>query len=226
VKNKLCAIENFRRRLLMCLSGGVVCGIAAGMMLRASLGVDVFTAFVTGLNRIIPLSYGTLYLIVCLLILVFVLIADWHKIGIGTLLNMLLVGYIVDGTQRILYLWFPDLGIAGRIVLLILGILILCFSLSVYFTADLGVPPYDAIALIITGTWHKGQFRVVRVVGDVSCVVAAVILLLISGAGLGEILSVVGIGTIVAACFLGPVIDWFNRKFSEPFLHRTLKRKN
>ncbi len=226
MKNKLHAIENFRRRLLMCLSGGIVCGIAAGMMLRASLGVDVFTAFVTGLNRIVPLSYGTLYLIVCLVILVFVLVADWRKIGIGTLLNMLLVGYIVEGTQNILYRWFPDLSIIGRIVLLILGILILCFSLSVYFTANLGVPPYDAIALIITGTWHKGQFRVVRVVGDVSCVVAAVILLLISGAGLTEILSVVGIGTIVAACFLGPVIDWFNRKFSEPFLHGTLKRQD
>ena len=100
-----------------------------------------------------PISFGTLYVIVSVLFLVFSLIADRHYIGLATFINLFLVGYIVDFSHGLLNRLLPDLGIPGRIVCLLIGIVVMCLASSLYFTADLGVSVYDAIALIITGTW-------------------------------------------------------------------------
>ena len=82
------------------------------------------------------------------------IISDWQPLLICSWW-----GYIVDFSHGLLNRLLPDLGIPGRIVCLLIGIVVMCLASSLYFTADLGVSVYDAIALIISGTWHKGQFR-------------------------------------------------------------------
>ena len=87
-----------------------------------------------------------------------------------------------------------------------------------YFTANMGVSTYDAIALIITETWHKGVFKYVRIMTDFTCVALGVALFLISGQEASGLQAVVGIGTIISAFMMGPMIDWFNRHLFGPML--------
>ncbi|MCD7884510.1 MAG: hypothetical protein LUI87_12515 [Lachnospiraceae bacterium] len=213
-------IENFPRRLLMCIMGVIIAAISVGFFKRATFGVDPFQALMSGLNSVIPLSFGTLYVLANAVLLLFALLADRHYIGLATVINLFLVGYIADYSHQLLLQVLPDLGIPGRILCLVIGIVIMCLASAFYFTADLGVSTYDAVALIITGTWKKGQFRWVRIATDLICVAAGLALYALSGGSLSGIGAVAGVGTIITAFFMGPLIDFFNRTVAQPFLER------
>lgn len=219
VWGKIASVDNFGRRLCMCILGVVICSVSVGFFKRAAFGVDPFQVFAAGMDAVIPIPFGTLYVIINIVLLLFSLFADRHYVGIATFVNLFLTGYIVDFSQKILFKTFPDLQIPGRIVCLLIAIVVMCLASAFYFTADLGVSTYDAVALIITGTWHKGQFRWVRILTDFVCVLLGVGLFVFSGAGSVKILASVGIGTIVTAFFMGPLIDLFNRKIAQPFLY-------
>ena len=212
-------MENRTRRILMSVFGVIICGLSVGMFKRASFGVDPFQSLMSGLDSVIPISFGTLYVIVNVCLLLFSLILDRTKIGIATFINLFLLGYIADFSHQFLLKTFPDAGIGFRAVLLIIAIVIMCLASSLYFTANLGVSTYDAVALIITGTWKIGQFRYVRIICDFVCVAVGVILYILASGSFSGINAIVGVGTIITAFFMGPLIDFFVEKVAKPFLN-------
>lgn len=213
-------IDKLGRRLIMCLCGVIICGLSVGLFKIAAFGVDPFQSFMAGLDALVPIGFGTLYVIANIVLLTFSLITNRHYIGLATFINLFLVGYITEFSYGFLLQTFPDLTIAGRAVFLILGIVIMCFASAFYFTADLGVSTYDAVALILTNTFHIGKFKFVRITTDLICVIAGVALYLLAGGDFKGVLAIAGIGTIITAFFMGPLIDFFNRKVAQPFLNR------
>lgn len=211
--------DHMVKRILMSIFGVLICGVAVGFFKRAMFGVDPFQSLMSGLDSIIPIDFGTLYVIVNVVMLLFSLIFDRHYIGLATFINLFLIGYIAEFSLNTLEKFFPALGIPGRSVCLIIGILIICVASSFYMTADIGVSTYDAVALIISNTWHVGKFKYVRIVTDVICVILGVILYFLSGSPVSGIGAVVGAGTIITAFFMGPLVDFFARKLAKPFLY-------
>jgi uncharacterized membrane protein YczE len=211
--------DHMVKRILMSVFGVLICGVAVGFFKRAMFGVDPFQSLMAGLDHVIPIDFGTLYVIVNVVMLLFSLIFDRHYIGLATFINLLLIGYIADFSLKTLENFFPALGIPGRSVCLIIGILIICVASSFYMTADIGVSTYDAVALIISNTWHIGKFKYVRIITDVVCVIIGVVLYFLSGAPVSGIGAVVGAGTIITAFFMGPLVDFFARKLAKPFLY-------
>ena len=53
---------------------------------------------------------------------------------------------------------------------------------------------------------------------DSVCVIAGIILCLLSGMGLAQIFGAVGIGTVITAFCMGPLIAFFNRTVARPLL--------
>lgn len=208
----------FRKRVLMCVIGVVLSGVAVSFFKSAIFGVDPFQALMSGLDALIPIKYGTLYVIVNAILLIFSLVFDKARIGLGTLINLFLLGYIVQFGVDLLAAAIPGPSLMIRIAYLLIGVLIACIAASMYFTANMGVSTYDAIALIITGTWHKGKFKYVRIMTDFTCVALGVALFLLSGQEASGLLAVVGIGTIISAFMMGPMIDWFNIHLFGPML--------
>ena len=76
----------------MALVGMAVAGIAVGFFKRAFFGVDPFQCLCNGINRVIPIGFGTLYMIINAVLLVIDLFLDRHYIGISTFINLFLVG--------------------------------------------------------------------------------------------------------------------------------------
>ena len=109
-----------------------------------------------------------------------------------------------------------------RIICLIIAIVIICLGSAFYMTADLGVSTYDAIALIIVNTWKIGKFQYVRVITDLVCVITGTILFLLSGEPFFKVLTIVGVGTIITAFFMGPLIEFFNVRVARPFLNKKI----
>ena len=195
-----------RRRLIMAVFGVLVCAVGVALCRMAGFGVDSFQSFCSGVYNVSPLGEGTTYVLINAVLLVFALVTDRHYIGLGTLINLFLFGYVVDFSQQLLIAVFGMPGLAGRVVYLALGFFVCCAACSVYITADLGVSTYDAISLYLARVTPL-SYRVIRIITDVICVVV--------GWVLG---SVPGLCTILCACLMGPMIAWINGWFSEPLL--------
>ena len=200
------------RRILMALFGMAVAGIAVGFFKRAFFGVDPFQCFCNGVNQVIPIGFGTLYMLINAVLLVIDFFLDRHYIGISTFINLFLVGYAAEFSENTLARLFGDLAMPGRILFLAIGIVISCVAAAFYYTADLGVSTYDAIPLHIADRKPRlfGKvlpFRVIRIISDLICVTV--------GFALG---FMPGIGTIVTALFMGPLISFFKKKLSDPLL--------
>lgn len=209
-----------QKRILMSVVGVLCCAVSVGFFKLAAFGVDPFQSFMSGMDQLIPIEFGTLYVIVNACLLLFALIFDRHYIGIATFVNLFLLGYVVQFTYDTLQVIFPDPSMIVRIISFVFGFVALCFSSAIYMTADLGVSTYDAVAIIISGTWKLGKFKYIRICTDVVCVVLGIVLFLVGGGAVAMIPTFVGVGTILTAFFMGPLIDFFNRKFAIPFLNR------
>ena len=206
------------RRILMSLCGVIVCAVSVGIFKIAALGVDPFQSLMSGLDSLIPIPFGTLYVIVNLLLLSFSLIVDRSKIGLATFINLFLLGYITEYTFAFLQTLIAAPSMLTRIVCLIVGIVIICFGSARYMTADLGVSTYDAIAIALSGKWKLAPFKYCRIATDVICVAAGCCLFLLSGGTLSAIPTIAGTGTIITAFFMGPLIELFNVKIARPLL--------
>ena len=209
------------KRILMSILGVFTGAISVGFFKLAAFGVDPFQATMSGIDQLFNLDFGTLYVIVNAILLIFSLVFDRHYLGLATFINLFLVGYVTDFTYGTLLSLFPDASIVVRVISFVFGFVVLCFASSVYMTADLGVSTYDAVALILTNKWHLGKFKYIRIATDVVCVVLGIALFLLGGGALREIPTFAGVGTILTAFFMGPLIDFFNRKFSVPFLEKS-----
>ena len=206
------------KRIAMSLCGVIICAVSVGIFKIAALGVDPFQSFMAGLDALIPIGFGTLYVITNAVLLLFALVFDRHYIGIATFINLFLLGYITQFTYEYLQTVFIDPSLITRIICLIVGVVVICFGSAFYMTADLGVSTYDAIALIICNTWKKGKFQYVRIITDVVCVILGVLLFLMAGGTISQIPTIAGVGTIITAFFMGPLIEFFNVDIARPFL--------
>ena len=211
------------RRIFMSLFGVIICAISVGIFKIAALGVDPFQSLMAGLDKLIPISFGTLYVIVNLMLLTFSLVVDRHNIGIETFINLFLLCYITEFTYSFLQTVFVNPSMIVRLVCLLVAIVIICFGSAFYMTADLGVSTYDAVAIVLSGKWKIAKFKFCRIATDLICVIAGSLIFLIGGGTMGEIPTIVGVGTIITAFFMGPLIELFNDKIARPFLNKAEK---
>lgn len=203
----------------MSLFGVIICAIAVGIFKIAALGVDPFQSFMSGMDQLIPIEFGTLYVIVNACLLLFSLIVDRTRIGLATFINLFLLGYITQYTYEFLQTIIVDPSLPVRFLCLAVGIIVICFGSALYMTADLGVSTYDAVAIVLSYKWKLGKFQYIRIACDCVCVALGTVIFLIGGGTWSQIPTVVGIGTIITAFFMGPLIELFNVKIARPMLN-------
>lgn len=202
--------DNFKKRIVMTASGVILCAIAVGFFKCSEFGVDPFQCFAQGAwSRFFAekASYGTYYIVLSGIMLAVDLLIARSYMGIATLVNMFLTGYIVDFTYTVLNSLCPDAVLLVRIIFLAIAVLLMCFASSLYMTSNLGVSVYDAIPIVIANK-SKFPFRFVRIGCDLICVCIGTLCGLIPG-----------VGTLITALFMGPLIDFFNHSFSERLLN-------
>ena len=214
--------EHFYKKAGMTTGGVLLCGVGVGFLKLAAFGVDPFQSFMAGLNAFIPIPFGTLHIIVSICLLTFMLAFDRHYIGLGTIVNLFLLGYVIDYSTELLQALFPAPVFTVRVLAFFIGIGIMCISSSFYFTADMGVSPYDAVALILANKWHIGTFKYVRICTDLVCISLGCTLYLVSGGSLKSLTAIAGFGTIITAFFMGSLIEFFNQTLAQPFLNGQL----
>ncbi len=206
------------KRIFMSLFGVIICAISVGLFKLAALGVDPFQSFMAGMDALIPISFGTLYTIVNIILLLFSLIFYRKNIGLATFINMFLLGYITQFSYEFFMKVFPEPSLVFRFASLIIAVVVICFGSAFYMTADLGVSTYDAVAITMAEKWHLWKFKYIRICTDLVCVIAGCLIFVIAGHKISEVPTIAGVGTIITAFFMGPLIEFFNVKVARPML--------
>ena len=202
------------KRTGMMILGILFIGLCVSSLRLSGFGVDPFSAMNLGISGFIGWSFGTWQLLMNAVILVIVFSQARHCIGAGTIINMIFVGYIADFVcwlvQDVVQI---EMSLPLRIIALVLAQLMASMGVALYMVADMGIAPYDSVAIIIEKLTHqKIPFHKARVLSDVVVVIVGIAFASASGAG---IWAVAGIGTVINACFNGPLIQFFKTKLEK-----------
>ena len=144
-----------------------------------------------------------------LIILVAVFRFDKYQLGLGTIINMVAVGYLIEFFTWAYHLlpWQPS-GFVSAGVYLVVGTLFFTLGVSLYLKTRMGVAPIDAIAPIAAERLPF-SYTACRMTQDISVTVLAVL------AG-----GPIGVFTVIAAFFTGPLITAWNRFATLPLYRR------
>lgn len=188
--------SNLVRRTFVSLIGLMLCGVGVALFLWSGLGVDPASVFELGVGKVFHISYGTSAAVINVVILIVVFFIDKSYINISSILAIFGIGYTADIVSDLLQnLNFEMTNLIVKLIFVAIGLTIMAFGIATYIRADLGVGAIDLISEIISEK-AKLQYRVVRIVGDVSFVVIG---FLLGGT--------FGIGTLVAAFMTGPTVQ-------------------
>ena len=201
-------------RAAFMLLGILLIGICVTCYRLSEFGVDPFSGMNLGISVFIGWSFGNWQLVANILILVVVFFTVRHLIGPGTVINMVGVGYTADFLcWVVLDVLKVEMTLPLRILALCLGTLFASLGVALYMIADMGLAPYDSVALIIEKlTKGKVPFQFARVASDITVIVIGVAFCLAAG---NNVWLIVGIGTIANALLNGPLIQFFRKRIEK-----------
>lgn len=181
------------RRLAQLIVGLVGYGASLTLLVESALGASSWNVLAEGVSGHTGLTFGWSTNLISVAVLVF-----WIPLrempGLGTVLNVLLVGVSADATAAVL----PTTdGVPHQVGYFVLGLAMLTFFDAVYLGARFGAGPRDGL---MTGA--------VRLTGRPIWLLrtAIEVVVLATGWALG---GTVGFGTLLIAVSMGPLVQLF-----------------
>ncbi|GAB3277793.1 membrane protein YczE [Kineosporia babensis] len=177
-------------RLIQLLIGLFLYGVATALIVQASVGVVSWSVLTQGLENLVPLSFGTLTVLTS-----FVVLLLWFPLrqrpGIGTVLNVLLIGPFADLTFAVV----PEpTTLPAQIAVFALGLLLLALATACYIGPGYGTGPRDGLMVGLHERFGLPIWKA-RTIVEVSVV------------GVGWALGGnLGVGTVVATFAIGPLV--------------------
>jgi uncharacterized membrane protein YczE len=189
-----------RRRVPRLVAGLVVLGLGIAFMVAADLGLAPWSVLDQGISRHTGIPIGTVSIIVGAVVLL-AWIPLRERPGLGTVLNVVLIGVTIDIALLVLH---TPASLAGRIAYLVLGVFLWGPGSGLYIGAALGPGPRDGL---MTGLAARGvgSIRLVRTGLELGALTA--------GFALG---GSVGVGTLAFALTIGPNVHYFLPRLAVP----------
>ncbi len=188
------------RRLLQLYIGLVLYGVSTALFVHANLGADPWDVFHLGVAKQLGISFGTVIILAGAAVLLL-----WIPIrqmpGLGTVSNVIVLGLAADATLAVL----PPLeSMVARSALLAGAIVLNAIATGMYIGAGFGPGPRDGL---MTGLHARTgwSLRGIRTAIELS--------VLLIGWLLG---GKFGVGTVIYALSIGPLIQLCLPWFSQP----------
>ena len=192
--------KNMLRRLLQLYIGLVLYGVSTALFVHANLGADPWDVFHLGVAKQLGISFGTVIILTGAAVLLL-----WIPIrqmpGLGTVSNVIVLGLAADATLAVL----PPLeSLVARSALLVGAIVLNAIATGMYIGAGFGPGPRDGL---MTGLHARTgwSLRGIRTAIELS--------VLLIGWLLG---GKFGVGTVIYALSIGPLIQLCLPWFSQP----------
>ena len=194
------------RRVVQLYAGLVLFGISMAMVVRSELGNIPWDVLHQGVSDSTGISFGTVTILTGVLVLL-LWIPIRERPGLGTVSNVLVIGPVVD-----LSLWLvpdqvdadgPDRW-APRVLLFVAGVVLNALATAMYIGSRFGAGPRDGL---MTGLHRRTGWSIRLVRTTLEVLVVAV------GWALG---GTFGVGTVVFALVIGPLIQLFLPRLTVP----------
>ena len=150
--------------ILMVIVGSMMMGASIDLFVQADFGLDPLSLFQAGLGRVLHLSLGTTSQVLMISIIILLFFIDRKRIGIGSILNSVLVGAFIK--------WFSPVictgggTAAGRFLCLLAGLILMGVGIGTYVAAGLGEAGMDAMMMYLSGKLKK-NVNVTRITIDI-----------------------------------------------------------
>ena len=194
------------RRVVQLYAGLVLFGVSMAMVVRSELGNIPWDVLHQGVSDSTGISFGTVTILTGVLVLL-LWIPLRERPGLGTVSNVLVIGLVVDLTLLLL----PDQVADGgpdrwvpRVLLFVAGVVLNALSTAMYIGSRFGAGPRDGL---MTGLNRRTGWSIRLVRTAIEVVVVAV------GWALG---GTFGVGTVVFALVIGPLIQVFLPRLTVP----------
>ena len=176
--------------------GLMLFGLGVHLTIQANIGVAPWDTLNLGLSKTFGILYGTASVIVSFAIIAVDLLLR-EPIGIGTVLDAVVVGKTVDLINWLGIIPFVEDNITVSIAVMLTGLFIMGLGQVVYMKAGLCCGPRDSLMLAINRRFKKLP------VGAVSVLMMLIVLFV--GRRLG---GPIGIGTIVCTFGIGIMMQF------------------
>lgn len=183
-------------RVIQLLIGLILYGFTMAMLVESTLGLDPWDVFHQGLANHLPLSFGQVVIAVgAAVLLLWIPLKQWP--GLGTVLNVIVIGLAADFGLAVIAR--PD-DLWLRIALLIGGIIGNGLAGALYIGAQLGTGPRDGLWMGLVRRTGL-SVRLMRTSIEVTALALGIVL--------G---GTVGVGTVLYALTIGPLVQFFLRR--------------
>jgi uncharacterized membrane protein YczE len=143
------ALQEDIRRIPRLLVGLITLAIGIYLTKISNLGLAPWGVFHDGLDHVTGLGFGVITQLVGLLVLILSFVLFRTKVGLGTFLNVALVGPIIELLER----FQGQLDtVPIQIPVFIFGFVLMTFGRSLYISSELGQGPRDGLFVGIART--------------------------------------------------------------------------
>lgn len=194
------------------LLGNIILGLGCAGLRLSTMGNDPYTASTIAISTGLGVGLGNYQLALNVVLMIIQIIWGYQYIGFGTIVNMCLLGYFVQFFSWALSITIGSAnghGIIYRLIYMAISLLILSFGLAMYQSANLGTAPYDFLPVGLSDRFKKIPYFFFRVTMDCLCVL--IIVLAVFSGLINWSQSDLGIGTVITALCLGPLISFWSK---------------
>lgn len=189
-------MKSFLGKIIKMTFGFLLCAIGVVMSINSKLGVSPWDVLHQGLSNITILSMGQASIIVGVIIVITSIFLG-VRVGIGTITNMLMIGYFIDLVMKLDFIPISDSLFTG-IIMLVAGMFIMAISTYLYISCEMGCGPRDGLMIALMKITGKPVWFIR---GSIELSALIVGWMLGGFVGIGTVITAFGIGYCVQIVF-------------------------
>lgn len=196
-EGKIGNIKDIMKDTMIISIGLFVSSFGTALFYEANMGSGAMATFCDGIHKVMNITYGQANILMNVILLLVLFFCDRRYINIGTLLCVFAIGIFVDASTWILT-FFPFGGSAWglRFAGAIAGTVLMGAGLGLYVAVDRGFGALEGLVKYVAAkrNWEFGRVKIAQ---DVILIALGIALQ-----------AAWGIGTVISAFLVGPIMQW------------------
>ncbi len=156
-------MKQYLQRVLLICAGFFIIGTGGSVFVYSNLGADPLNLLSQGAAGIFHLPVGTVNSLLQLLFFLILLLIARRRIGLGTIIGIFLIGFVMNLWALLLSPWLEQAPLVVRCLGVVIAPVLVGIGVAMVQTADLGMVPNDLLQFVI-GLLLGGVFGIGTVI--------------------------------------------------------------
>jgi len=212
------------KRLFVYICGLFFLAFGVSFSIQADLGVSPVSSLAYAFTLTTGFSVGLMTIVANILFIIVQVILSKRFSLRGSIVQLMIsfvFGFFIDMTLLLLQLFPTPNTFLMQWVFLIISLFLMSIGLFGCFSSKYTLMPYDELTHVISETFNINLGKA-KIYGDLINVVSAGVICIVFIQSLGS----VGIGTIIAAYFIGKILGWLMKMYQKPLINWMSKTKD